>query len=203
MKTHTIYLALGSNLGDRYNHLHTALQQLQEVVEIALVSSVYETEPVGYLAQPHFLNLVCQGQTSLSPQELLQHVKAIETAMGRQTTFPNGPRPIDIDILLYDDIRVQQANLIIPHPRMHERAFVLLPLVEITPQLIEPSSGKTVTELLSAIAQKGVVKVAPVGLYEKNNLPPKLKSQSRDIAEIEPPCYNVHTNDDKHKASLP
>src|SRR5712691_11888864 len=97
--THTIYLALGSNLGDRRGNLAAALQRLREIMEITTVSSVYETEPVGYTEQPRFLNIALHGQTTLPPQELLQAVKQIEKALGRQATFRNGPRPIDIDII--------------------------------------------------------------------------------------------------------
>ncbi len=101
--THSVYLALGSNLGDRRGHLAAALQRLREVMEITTVSSVYDTEPVGYTDQPHFLNLVLRGQTTLAPRELLRAVKQIELALGRQATFRNGPRPIDIDIIFYDE----------------------------------------------------------------------------------------------------
>ena len=158
--THTIYLALGSNLGDRRGYLSAALQQLREIMDIASVSSLYETEPVGYLAQPKFLNMVCSGKTELSVQELLQAVKAIETTLGRQSTFRNGPRPIDIDIIFYDELQVDAEDLTIPHPRMAERAFVLAPLAEIAPDLIDPVSKQSVEELLAAIPQDGVQKIA-------------------------------------------
>src|SRR5947208_16931996 len=95
---HTIYLALGSNLGDRRGNLAAALQQLRDYMEITAVSSIYETEPVGYKNQPRFLNMVCSGKTRLSAQEFLKHTKDIEVTLGRQPTFRNGPRPIDIDI---------------------------------------------------------------------------------------------------------
>nr|HET6903414.1 2-amino-4-hydroxy-6-hydroxymethyldihydropteridine diphosphokinase [Ktedonobacteraceae bacterium] len=94
--THTVYLALGSNLGDRRGHLSAAIQQLREIMDVSAVSSVYETEPVGYLEQPRFLNMVCSGTTQLSAQELLKYAKGIEATLGRQTTVRNGPRPIDI-----------------------------------------------------------------------------------------------------------
>ena len=129
--THTVYLALGSNMGDRRGNLAAALQQLREMMEISAISSIYETEPVGYLEQARFLNMVCSGKTGLSAQELLKRVKEIEKSLGRQPTFRNGPRPIDIDILFYDDLRIAQDGLTIPHPRMAERAFVLVPLAEI------------------------------------------------------------------------
>ncbi len=159
--THTIYLALGSNLGDRRSNLAAALQRLREVMEIDTVSSLYETEPMDYLEQPRFLNMVCSGKTSLSPRDLLKHIKEIETELGRQQTFRNGPRPIDIDILFYDDLHLTEENLTIPHPRMAERAFVLVPLAEIAPERVDPVSGQTVLALLDRVSQDGVKKLAP------------------------------------------
>src|SRR5437763_13179893 len=100
--THAVYLALGSNLGDRRGNLTAALQQLRDYMEITEVSSLYETEPVGYIDQPLFLNMVCSGMTRLSAQELLKHTQEIELAIVRQPSFRNGPRPIDIDIIFYD-----------------------------------------------------------------------------------------------------
>jgi GTP cyclohydrolase-4 len=157
---HIVYLALGSNMGDRRSNLAAALQGLREVMEISEVSSLYETEPVGYLDQPHFFNIVCSGKTWLSAQELLKYAKDLEEAIGRQPTFRNGPRPIDIDIIFYDDMRIEQDNLTVPHPRMAERAFVLVPLAEIAPDVVDPVSGHTAQELLNAISQDGVKKLA-------------------------------------------
>jgi GTP cyclohydrolase-4 len=157
---HTVYLALGSNLGDRRGHLSAALQRLREIVDIQTISSVYETEPIGYLDQPRFLNMVCRGKTSLLPQALLQAVKSIEIAVGRQPTFRNGPRAIDIDILLYDTLILEQENLTLPHPRMTERAFVLVPFAEIAPEVIEPISGRTIQDLESSVSHEGVKKLA-------------------------------------------
>lgn len=154
----TVYLALGSNVGERHKQLAIALVKLQAVVEIREISSVYETEPIGYRVQRCFLNMVCVGKTSASPQELLHAAKNIEQQIGRVPSFRNGPRCIDIDILLYDQLCLVTEQLIIPHPRLYERAFVLVPLAEIAPTVLEPVSGKTVQELLMAIPQTGVHK---------------------------------------------
>lgn len=158
--THTVYLALGSNLGDRRGNLTAALQRLSAAVHIDVLSSLYETEPVGYLDQPQFLNMVCRGNTRLSPTDLLHYTQKIEITLGRQPTFRNGPRPIDIDILLYDDLQIEQEDLTIPHPRMTERAFVLAPLAEIAPEQIHPMSGKSMQQLQDTVSQKGIEKVA-------------------------------------------
>jgi 2-amino-4-hydroxy-6-hydroxymethyldihydropteridine diphosphokinase len=153
---HTVYLALGSNLGERLKHLREALKRLPPEVELLKTSSVYETAPVGYQDQPNFLNMVCQGKTQLSPHALLRYVKAIERAIGRQATFRNGPRVIDIDILLYDQLCIQENELVIPHPRMAERAFVLTPLAEIAPDVVEPIHHQTIRELLDKISTQGI-----------------------------------------------
>jgi GTP cyclohydrolase IV len=157
--THTIFLALGSNLGDRRANLAAAVQRLRSAVKITATSSVYETEPVGYADQPRFLNMALQGWTTLSPEALLAYVKSIEAALGRQPTFRNGPRPIDIDILFYDDIVHEQELLSIPHPRLTGRAFVLAPLAEIAPDYVDPASGRSIQQLLEAVSQDGVHKL--------------------------------------------
>src|SRR5258708_38488222 len=151
--THTVYLALGANIGDRRGNLAAALQRLREVMEIEVVSSLYETDPVGYTDQPRFLNVVCYGKTWLPAEDLLKYAKEIELAIGRKPSFRNGPRPIDIDILFYDDVHIKQEHLTIPHPRLRERAFVLVPLAEIAPEALDPVSGKTAQELLAVISQ--------------------------------------------------
>ncbi len=158
--THSIYLGLGSNLGDRRGKLAEALQRLRDVIDIQNISSVYETEPVGYLDQPRFLNIACYGKTWLSSEELLHFVKNIEVTVGRQPSFRNGPRAIDIDILLYDDLQMVEDDLVIPHPRMTERAFVLAPLAEIAPDVVDPVSERTAQELLGAVSQAGVEKLS-------------------------------------------
>ncbi|MSQ41283.1 MAG: 2-amino-4-hydroxy-6-hydroxymethyldihydropteridine diphosphokinase [Dehalococcoidia bacterium] len=145
--SHRVFLGLGSNLGDRRHNLQEALARLAALVKLRQVSSVYETAPWGYKDQPQFLNAVCGGDTELLPRRLLQEAKVIEAALGRTSSLPNAPRPIDIDILLYDDLVSQSPNLVIPHPRLAERAFVLVPLAEIAPELVHPALGVTVSDL--------------------------------------------------------
>src|SRR6266699_1791649 len=129
-------------------------------MEISVVSSVYETKPVGNTDQPPYLNIVCAGGTGLSARAFLQRAKEIEVTTGRQPSFRHGPRPIDIDIIFYDDLHIMQDDLVVPHERMADRAFVLAPLAEIAPEKVDPASGKTVQELLNAIGQDGNTKIA-------------------------------------------
>lgn len=145
------YLCLGSNLGAREKNLTWALSLLSQEVNLKKVSSIYETEPVGYKEQPLFLNLVCRITTNLNPGGLLRLAKTIESKMGRIPSFPNSPRLIDIDILFYDNKIIKTKDLTIPHPRLPDRAFVLVPLAEIAPELVHPELGKSITELASNI----------------------------------------------------
>jgi len=155
----TAYLCLGSNLGDRERNLAQALSLLSEKVEMGKVSSVYETEPVGYEEQPLFLNMACRITTRLSPRQLMRLIIAIETNMGRVRSFRNAARIIDIDILFYDDEVVKTRHLTIPHSRLAERAFVLTPLDEIAPGLVHPELDKSIAELAAALGKpRGVVK---------------------------------------------
>ena len=158
------YLGLGSNMGEREENLAQALVLLSQKVEIKRISSLYETEPVGYTKQSPFLNLVCQVSTDLNPEELLHLAKTIETRLGRIPSFPNAPRPIDIDILFYDNQIIKSRNLVIPHPRLAERTFVLIPLVEIAPDLIHPEIGKTTVELASGLKEQSKVEKWTGGL---------------------------------------
>ncbi len=154
----TAYLGLGSNLGDRQANLDRALTFLGQRLRVDKVSSIYDSEPVGNVEQPRFLNLVCQVTTNIEPAGLLALAKGIEAKMGR--TGPSGaPRTIDIDILFYGDQVIETPELVIPHPRLAKRAFVLAPLVEIAPDLVHPVSGKTAKELLKAAKEvQGVFK---------------------------------------------
>jgi len=159
----TVYLGLGSNLGDRPANLDKALDLLSQRLRLEKVSSVYDTEPVGNLNQPRFLNLVCQVYTSLAPVALLSLVKGIESKLGRLSGTSNAPRPIDIDILFYGDQIIETPELVIPHPRLTERAFVLIPLAEIAPDLVHPVNSSTIKEL-----KKGVTEVQGVFKWENN-----------------------------------
>lgn len=154
---HQVFLGLGSNLGDRQQNLAQALQLIHSFTVIQRLSSIYETKPVGYLDQPDFLNLVCQATTALSPTTLLQSVKQIEKKLGRQASFRNAPRVIDVDILIYEDLVLESLNLTIPHPRLAERAFVLVPLAEIAPDLTHPVLKCSIRDLLHSVDTSDVI----------------------------------------------
>lgn len=158
----TVYLSLGSNLGDRFENLRVAIAALPPAgVEVVRVSTFYETEPVDFLDQPWFLNCALQAQTDLPPLPLLSALQAIEAQMGSKKQFAKGPRLIDLDILLYGIETVSTPELQLPHPRLHLRRFVLTPLAEIAPTLKHPSWPGTVSELLANLDDPSQVRVSP------------------------------------------
>jgi len=153
-----VYLGLGSNMGDRERNIAQALELLGERGRVVAVSPLYETEPVG-LTGPLFLNAVCLYQTELGPYELLSFINGIEARLGRKPGLIS--RPIDIDILLYGDLVMKSGTLTIPHPRLAERAFVLVPLAELAPELVVPGMGEKVSRLLARVSREGVRPWAP------------------------------------------
>lgn len=173
----TVYLALGSNLGDRRANLVEALGQLRQKVLVEEMSSIYETAPQYVNEQPRFYNMALKGRTQLEPHELLRFLKNIERRMGRENHVRYGPRPIDLDILLYGSLQLDEPELTVPHARMKERAFVLAPLAEIAPDLQLPGSGDRVVDLArQADDAAGVVQL-------ERGLAPRL---ARDVQEEAP-----------------
>ena len=160
MEEHIVYLALGSNLDNRLANLKQAVAALPPQMEVKAKSHVYETPPWGYEDQPRFLNQVIKVITYLEPEPLLKHLKRLEVTLGRKASFQNGPRLIDIDILFYDDLILNTASLVIPHPRLHERGFVLLPLLDINPGLVHPANKKSVREMAALSDVEGIEKFA-------------------------------------------
>jgi 2-amino-4-hydroxy-6-hydroxymethyldihydropteridine diphosphokinase len=164
----TVYLGLGSNLGQREANLARAISAIGgqgqpfdsaqgERVELLRVSSIYETAPWGYTEQPPFLNCVVEAETTLPPPLLLQAVQELENAMGRKPGIRYGPRLIDVDILLYGSLTIDQPDLQIPHPRIPERAFVLIPLAELAPVLVHPTLQLPIAELARRVQGRGGV----------------------------------------------
>lgn len=154
---HIVYISLGSNMGNRLANLKNAVSNLAPQMIVRKKSPVYETPPWGYTDQPAFLNQVVMAETYLEADALLGHLKRLEAALGREPSFQNGPRLIDMDILFYDDIILDSQPLSIPHPRLHQRAFVLVPLNDIAPELVHPVLGKPVSELLLDVERMEIV----------------------------------------------
>ncbi|MBT3713885.1 MAG: 2-amino-4-hydroxy-6-hydroxymethyldihydropteridine diphosphokinase, partial [Anaerolineae bacterium] len=139
------------NLGDRLANLRSAIESFAPELRVTRESTIYETPPWGFTDQPAFLNMVIEAETNLDPRALLVYLKKKEDELGRVKNFRNGPRLIDLDILFYDDLIMNEENLIIPHPRLHQRAFVLMPLADIAPELEHPLIEKTIIELLQDV----------------------------------------------------
>ena len=165
--TAAVYLGLGANVGNRLANLRLALARMRTFARLEAVSRLYETAPVGLGEQPAFLNAACRVTTGLEPAALLRFLKNLEWEIGRRPGGPlGGPRPIDLDILLYDDRVVDAPELKVPHPRLAERAFVLVPLAELAPGLHHPLLGRTTKELPASVGEEGVRRIAPAG-WEK------------------------------------
>jgi 2-amino-4-hydroxy-6-hydroxymethyldihydropteridine diphosphokinase len=154
-----VYLGIGTNMGNRERNLDRCLDLLSQRMKMGRKSSIYDTEPQDNVNQPRFLNMVCQVFTRLAPEGLLALAKGIESKMGR-TGKTGEPRPIDVDILLYGEAQINTPDLVIPHPKMKDRAFVMIPLSEIAPDLIFPGTDKTIKEMAAALREvQGVLKL--------------------------------------------
>jgi len=158
---HHIFLALGSNIENRKQHIETAIVLLREKVHTITVAPLYETKPRYFVDQQNFLNTILSGYTDLKPWELLQFTKTVQQEVGRVERFRNGPREIDIDILFYDNVVYKDKELEIPHPRLQERDFVLQPFADINPEFPHPVLKKTIRELLDTLPdeQRSVIKM--------------------------------------------
>ena len=154
--SHTVYIALGTNLGERSGNLRAAIEGLAPDVTVLAESKIYETPPWGYKDQPSFLNMVVKAETDLEPAALLMFLKKLEVDLGREKSVRWGPRLIDLDILFYDDLVIESPPLVIPHPRLHERGFVLVPLADVAAEFIHPVLGKRVWELLAGVDLSGM-----------------------------------------------
>lgn len=158
-----VYLGLGTNIGDRAANLAEARRRLPPGVAVETTSAIYETQPWGLPDQPPFLNQVVRGRTTLSPHDLLAYAKQIEREMGRRPAVRYGPRLVDLDLLLYGDQVIESHTLVVPHPRMVERAFVLVPLAELAPELMHPVLVRTIADLARTVpGREGVVLWPPI-----------------------------------------
>ncbi len=167
--THLVYIGFGSNIGDRLAHIQNAIHALAETEGITLqkISSIYQTDPVGYETQARFLNGVAAIQTALPPLSLLRTLKDIEASVGRKHRTRWGPREIDLDILIYGDLCLHTEKLVIPHSEMHRRRFVLVPLAEIAPNVVHPVFQETVQTLLERLEDdKSVSESGSIELFQ-------------------------------------
>jgi 2-amino-4-hydroxy-6-hydroxymethyldihydropteridine diphosphokinase len=162
-----VYLGLGSNLGNRRRNLAVALRRLEPLVRVEAVSSLYETDPLGPQGQPTYYNAVCRGVTGLRPRGLLRHLLEVEHELGRRAGQRWGPRSIDIDLLFYDDVVLEEPELRLPHPELPERAFVLVPLAELAAGMQHPELRQTLGSLAEQADRSGVRRRAGVG-WEKS-----------------------------------
>jgi 2-amino-4-hydroxy-6-hydroxymethyldihydropteridine diphosphokinase len=158
-----VYLGLGANLGDRERNLAVALLRLEPLVRVEAVSALYETDPVGPQDQPPYLNAACRAVTGLPPRGLLRHIKEVERELGRRGGERWGPRPIDIDLLLYGDVAIDEDGLRVPHPELARRAFVLVPLADVAAGARHPTLGRAIDELAREVVRAGVRLRAEVG----------------------------------------
>jgi 2-amino-4-hydroxy-6-hydroxymethyldihydropteridine diphosphokinase len=153
------YLSIGSNLGDRASNLARAIESLPEAgVRVLRTSSIYETEPVDFLAQPWFLNCVVEAETSLEPRELLEALQSIERSLGSRKLVQRGPRIIDLDVLFYAAAVIHSEGIEIPHPRLQQRRFVLVPLAELAPEFPHPVLHQTVANMLATTQDQSVLR---------------------------------------------
>ena len=155
-----VYIGIGSNLGNEEDNIKKSIGLIGRKLKVLKISSLYETEPVGYEKQNWFLNCIIEASTTLTPQGLLGFLQSIEKVFGRIATIKNGPRIIDLDILFYGNRVINQKNLIVPHPRLHQRLFVLKPLNEISPDFIHPILKKSIKELYSEIDKSKIVRLS-------------------------------------------
>lgn len=158
----TVYISIGSNLGDRVQNSIRAIEGISEFAEVTAVSSFYETDPVGNEDQPPFINSVVEIKTDLSPHRLLQKLHSLEKKLGRLREIKWGPRTIDLDVIFYGNLTIKDSDLIIPHPEAHKRRFVLEPMEEIAPKRIHPSLKQSISELLKKLKDPHkVMKINP------------------------------------------